>query len=59
MIEYFKDNLFVCVSKYYGFGLVTMEEYLETYNDKNIKENKNMEQNWCGRVHINDIITKT
>jgi len=28
MIEYFKDNLFMCVFKQYWFGLVIIEEYL-------------------------------
>jgi len=28
MIKYFKDHLFMCVSKHYWFGLVTMKEYL-------------------------------
>jgi len=28
MIEYFKDNLFMCVFKHYLFGLVIIEKYL-------------------------------
>jgi len=32
MIEYFKDHLFMCVSKHFWFGLVTMEEYLLFYS---------------------------